>query len=359
MLQEFITRENVPHKLSLLLFLGTWETEITRWGRAYRPDDLYHCNTNNGTERLNEDLKYEELEGATRLSLSELLTIIIEKFIPKLYMKYVELNVRCTSGYKGYQEGIPSYLHNRPKSLVKHLLLLKNSVTTLMIDSVKPDDGESECNSEMDPDERESRKTLNAIISTIEKRFSVRSSSIYSSSVRNYVVGFGDEYQPCWCTCPSFRMNRTLCKHFFAVINSGMATFNDLSPIFRFHPLHVIDNDLFHDNLVHDANNIDEKDTSQNLPFLEEDVFSSGKEPQPQLMVETLPLKERESAFKKAKRLLCSNVKVLQEQCFNTKGDVLFVQEINEKVQELMDTLAANLSQNMDLVERDSPKKQK
>ena len=143
------------------------------------------------------------------------------------------------------------------------------------------------------------------------------------------------------------------------MINSEMATFNDLSPIFRFHPLHVIDNDLFHDNLVHDANNTGKKDTSQNLPFLEEGVFSSGKEPQPQLMAATLPLKERGSAFKKAKRLLCSNVKVLQEQYFNIKGDVLFVQEINEKVEELMDNLAANFSQNLDLVERDSPKKQK
>ena len=38
-----------------------------------------------------------------------------------------------------------------------------------MIDSVKPEDGEDVCNSEMDPDERESRKTLNTIISTIEK----------------------------------------------------------------------------------------------------------------------------------------------------------------------------------------------
>ena len=85
MLQEFITRENVPHKLSLLLFLGTWETEITRWGRAYRPDDLYHCNTNNGTERLNEDLKYEKLEGTTRLSLIELLTVIIDS----LYQSYI------------------------------------------------------------------------------------------------------------------------------------------------------------------------------------------------------------------------------------------------------------------------------
>ena len=124
------------------------------------------------------------------------------------------------------------------------------------------------------------------------------------------------------------------------------------------HPLHVIDNDLFHDNLVYDANSTDEKET-QNLPFLEENAFSSGKELQPQLMAAILSLKERESAFKKAKRLLCNNVKVLQEQCFNIKGDVLFVQEINEKVQELMDSLVANLSQNLDLVECDSPKKRK
>ena len=95
------------------------------------------------------------------------------------------------------------------------------------------------------------------------------------------------------------------------------------------------------------------------MPFLEENAFSSGKKPQPQQMVAILPLKERESAFKKVKKLLCSNVKVLQEQWFNIKGDVLYVQEINEKVQELMDSLPANLSPNLDLMERDSPKKRK
>ena len=84
----YYARKCTTQKLSLLLFLRTWETEITRWGRAYRPDDLYHCNKNNGAERLNGVLKYEELEGITRSSLSELLTIIIKKFIPKLYMKY-------------------------------------------------------------------------------------------------------------------------------------------------------------------------------------------------------------------------------------------------------------------------------
>ena len=51
-------------------------------GQAYRPDDLYHCNTNNGTERLNEDLKYERLETATRSSLNDLLTIINVHLIP-------------------------------------------------------------------------------------------------------------------------------------------------------------------------------------------------------------------------------------------------------------------------------------
>ena len=63
-----------------------------------------------------------------------------------------------------------------------------------MMHSVKPYDGENECNSEMDVDERESRKTLSATISTTEKIVSIKSSSIYSSFVQNYVVGFGDEY---------------------------------------------------------------------------------------------------------------------------------------------------------------------
>ena len=58
-------------------------------------------------------------------------------------MKYVELMYDVLADTK-VQEGIPSYLHNCLKSLVKHLLVLKISVTTLMIDSVKPDDGEIE-----------------------------------------------------------------------------------------------------------------------------------------------------------------------------------------------------------------------
>ena len=56
------------------------------------------------------------------------------------------------------------------------------------------------------------------------------------------------------------------------------------------------------------------KGTSQNLQFIEEDASSAGKKPQPQLIPAIFALEREELAFKKEKRLLCSNVKVLQEQ---------------------------------------------
>ena len=59
-------------------------------------------NTNNGTKRLNENLKYDELMKYKNWTLSDLLNVVIDRFIPKLYEKYVGLNVRNTSCYKGY-----------------------------------------------------------------------------------------------------------------------------------------------------------------------------------------------------------------------------------------------------------------
>ena len=81
-----------------------------------------NCNTNNDTERLNLDLKYEELDGYKNCTLSELLTVIIEEFIPKLYRNYVTMNVRSTSKQKKYLENIPSFLKDRPRALVTDVL---------------------------------------------------------------------------------------------------------------------------------------------------------------------------------------------------------------------------------------------
>ena len=47
---------------------------------VYLPNDLILCNTKRlcNTERLNEDLKYEKVDGNKICSLSELLSVLID-----------------------------------------------------------------------------------------------------------------------------------------------------------------------------------------------------------------------------------------------------------------------------------------
>ena len=68
-----------------------------------RPDYMQH----NGTERVNEDLKYDKLVGYKNCTLSELFQVLIENFIPKHCEKYIELNAKYTSGFWKYQQEIP------------------------------------------------------------------------------------------------------------------------------------------------------------------------------------------------------------------------------------------------------------
>ena len=124
--------------LRLVSFTGTWEPKIRRWSIAYCPKDLMMCNTNNGTERMNEDLKYDELVGYKNCTLSELLQVFIENFLLKHYEKYIELNFKYTYGFRKYQQEIPKYWQNRPKwYYVLDLLEKQSRLTTYMIDLAK------------------------------------------------------------------------------------------------------------------------------------------------------------------------------------------------------------------------------
>ena len=95
------------------------------------------CNTNSGTERLNEDLKYDGLVGYKNCTLSELLQAFIGNFIPKHYEKYIEVNCKYTTGLRIYQKEIPQYWKNRPKWYAADLLEKQSRVTAYMVDSVK------------------------------------------------------------------------------------------------------------------------------------------------------------------------------------------------------------------------------
>ena len=55
----------------------------------YRPIHLILINTNNGTE-----LKLNDPENYRKCKFTEMLKAVIQEFLPKLYNRYVELNVK-------------------------------------------------------------------------------------------------------------------------------------------------------------------------------------------------------------------------------------------------------------------------
>ena len=204
-----------------LYFENTWYPEIQRWCLAYRPDDLLKCNTNNGTERLNETLKYDTLDNYKNSTLTESVKSQVQFFLPNLYEKYVSLNIQYTSGHKGYCLSIPRYMVNRPGPLVEDMMRKMNNVTPFMVESVYP---------------------VTPLVSLV---FMVESINDQDNTRNMYTVRFGDEKHICSCECQSFRRDRLLCKHFFAVFKSKLPySFHDLSPLYLNHPYTSIDVDV-------------------------------------------------------------------------------------------------------------------
>ena len=58
------------------------------WVRAYRTGLMeIIANTNNGVERQNKDLKYEYLKRYKDNSLSGMITVLIEQFLPDKFRR--------------------------------------------------------------------------------------------------------------------------------------------------------------------------------------------------------------------------------------------------------------------------------
>ena len=75
-------KTNTTPTFMLIIFLYV----IQRWVWAYRKDRLLvNVNTNNGTERQNLGFKSEYLVGRRNSSLSTMLSILIEEFLPESY----------------------------------------------------------------------------------------------------------------------------------------------------------------------------------------------------------------------------------------------------------------------------------
>ncbi|XP_047127557.2 uncharacterized protein LOC124808480 [Hydra vulgaris] len=102
---------------------NTWLCNQKRWVSAFRQHrHLQNVNTNNGTERQNQSFKYSFLERRKSSSLTAMLSICIDEFLPHNYDNYVDENRRAHSSYRKYSNSIPVYLVNRPGLLVKHCI---------------------------------------------------------------------------------------------------------------------------------------------------------------------------------------------------------------------------------------------
>ena len=194
---------------------------IKRRCLTYRPNDLILCNTNNGTERLNEDLKYDELKGLMKQTLlSEVLVILVNSFKPKHYENYIKFNLCYGNGCKRYASDIPYFLKNRPKKIVEILLLEK-------MYTVVP----------------------KAEINRLDQyTFKVNHDEECTGIKKEYEVFLGSESKFCSCSCHDFRRYRILCKHFFRIFKSKLAKFYDLSPLFVNHLYVILDHSMFGNN---------------------------------------------------------------------------------------------------------------
>ena len=208
----------------------------------------------------------------------ELLTIVTESFLPKLYEKYVELNVKFTSGYKKCQESIPKSLHNRSRFIVQNMLEKVCKVTSSVLSSVK--------------------------VLKEGSIFEIQSELVTSDLKAKHKADFGNIDEICSCTCRRFRRDRLPCKHFFAVINAGYRTFEQLPPLLLGHPIMTLDENLFNLQLT-------KPNLSPNLLYTEnhehqDNVNLLEEYPEVEVMDKTeyAPLPSRRSLFKRKKLIL-------------------------------------------------------
>ena len=92
--------------------------------------------TDNGTEAQNKLLKYSYLPRKRDLTLSSIVEILIHHFLPDQTERYLFINYKASTDYRSYDKSIPSYLHNRPSSIVAHCLERKSSALKFCAEDV-------------------------------------------------------------------------------------------------------------------------------------------------------------------------------------------------------------------------------
>ena len=160
------------------------------WARAYR-DEVYHAavDTNNGVESQNKMLKYNFLPRNTRLTLtlSRLVTVLNESFLPDMYHKQMFLNHQMLPTYRAYNSFVPQYLHGRPRQVIIHCLERKSNCQKYNEEDITIQDA------------------TNGVF------------TVKGSSGKAYTFDFGRTTSKPSCSCLDWIKWQIPCKHFFAI----------------------------------------------------------------------------------------------------------------------------------------------
>ena len=145
--------------------------------------------TNNGVEAQNKLLKYTYLPRRKNITLSEVLTIIIDVYLPDSYQKYLMKNYQMSETYRTYKDFVPDYLRGRPRGVIIHCLQ-------------RMEKGKKFDKSDITEDADE-----------------IGLFHVTSQSGRVHHVNFGAATGTPTCTCKDWIHFRIPCKHFFAIFN--------------------------------------------------------------------------------------------------------------------------------------------
>ena len=111
------------HNEHLRNYLTTqWFKCFERWVQCYRNPIADRCvNTSNGVEALNKVLKYNYLKFFCDRSVTGLVKMLVDIFLPDRFRLYVKSNHEMTDQYRKYTEFTPTFLHDRPLKFIKHM----------------------------------------------------------------------------------------------------------------------------------------------------------------------------------------------------------------------------------------------
>lgn len=125
------------------------------------------------------------------MSLSQVVTAIVEQFLPEHYRKYLFLNFQMDSTYRAYTSYLPSYLQGRPRRVILHCLAR-----------------EEKASKALSPNDVSCTDSKNGL-------FLVSGKSGYT-----HTVNFGTQTGKPSCTCQDWTKNNIPCKHFFLIFKT-------------------------------------------------------------------------------------------------------------------------------------------